>query len=51
MVKIEAMERLNQRKKIKQLRHLILMDIALAFRKGNPIVCPCPIRSKTPFPF
>jgi hypothetical protein len=28
MVKIEAMERLNQRKKIKQLRHLILMDIA-----------------------
>nr|WEB51688.1 hypothetical protein [Zea mays] len=51
MVKIEAMERLNQRKKIKQLRHLILMDIALAFRKGNPIVRPCPIRSKTPFPF
>ena len=27
------------------------MDIALAFRKGNPIVRPCPIRSKTPFPF
>lgn len=51
MVKIEAMERLNQRKKIKQLRHLILMDIALAFRKGNPIVRPCPIRSKTPFQF
>ena len=25
MVKIEAMERLNQRKKIKQLRHLILI--------------------------